>query len=293
MSKILALIAALGLCWAAAAQPHKVTVTFNAPKQVSVGRPFVVELIIDKQAIAGKARFQQDFPEGVEVEELPEYSNFAAFSFADRRLRLQWQELPDDSTFSVAYRATITDMPTAGELPLSGRFIYYTGKGEPQGVDMEARPILVAGADANVSAAYSVREFPPAELAVTEEEEEASMDSAVPITTLPFFLGTPAEPKAKLPRKLQKGLAYTVQLSASKTTVDIGALREKYKLKSIELVYTPEASFPYKYVSGIFKRYADAKRYADILRISGVDGAFIIAYSNGKQIPTKDARAME
>lgn len=87
---------------------------------------------------------------------------------------------------------------------------------------------------------------------------------------------------------LPDGIVYQIQLfvTARKATVK--------QLRGISPVFEKkQPSGKYLYVAGLFQSYADAQSALTKVKRAGLSSAYIVAYSNGKSISVKNARAKE
>ena len=105
--------------------------------------------------------------------------------------------------------------------------------------------------------------------------------------TIPGTMDFPADQDsaANFAGQSQTGLIFRVQLFALKTDKYTAAeVREKYSLN--EEVYKDFSDDWYRYTTGAFTNYADAKVMKDKMRKRGFKGAFIARYNNGVRVGT-------
>ncbi|MCD4793631.1 MAG: SPOR domain-containing protein [Bacteroidales bacterium] len=79
------------------------------------------------------------------------------------------------------------------------------------------------------------------------------------------------------------GLAYYVQLGSFSTK------KNRDDFKNIQELYADHSTAVFKYLSGIYSSYFEAKKEAVKLTASGYNKAFVTAYNNGSKISLSDA----
>lgn len=98
-----------------------VSIKVNAPPSVVAGNTIEVEVIINKGALQGFARYQLTLPNGVVA--TPLERSFADFSFRDNTLKLIWLNLPPEETITIRYALKINER-LKGDLNLLGTFSF-------------------------------------------------------------------------------------------------------------------------------------------------------------------------
>ena len=96
-------------------------ITQKAPERIDSLSSCTIELTIEKGDIKGFAKLQSVFPSGVTVEEVE--TQGATFTFAQRKMKLIWMNLPDQESFTVKYKLKVED-PETVEVPIGGTFSY-------------------------------------------------------------------------------------------------------------------------------------------------------------------------
>lgn len=97
------------------------TIEQDAPDRIDSLGTCTVNLTVKTGGVAGFAKLQYRFPEGVEVE--PVELHGATFSFQNRQMKVIWMNLPEEKEFTVSYKLKVTSGDVV-ELPLGGTFSY-------------------------------------------------------------------------------------------------------------------------------------------------------------------------
>ena len=98
-----------------------IEISQEAPDRIPTQGTCEVTLTINKGNIAGFAKFQHAFPEGVTIEEIETAG--ATFTFSDQKMKWIWMALPQEESFVIKYKLTI-DNPDLTEVELGGAFSY-------------------------------------------------------------------------------------------------------------------------------------------------------------------------
>ena len=98
-----------------------VTITQEAPDRIDTMSSCTVSVTVNKGDVEGFAKFQHLFPYGVEIE--PIETKGATFTYAQRKMKLIWMALPEEESFTIKYKLTVTD-PYVVEVDLGGTFSY-------------------------------------------------------------------------------------------------------------------------------------------------------------------------
>ena len=85
------------------------------------------------------------------------------------------------------------------------------------------------------------------------------------------------------------GAYYRVQLSANRTPIDAAAFYREVGVDREVLVEQHEGY--YKYTIGSFSTYEQAVSYKNqVDGLAEIDGSFVVAYRNGRRVPTGSVR---
>ena len=115
-----------------------VTLKMDAPNEVNAGSEFVVEITIEKNAIEGFARFQQELPAGFTAEAID--NGGADFSFEMQKVKFFWLILPSNEEIKIKYNVKV-DNTVSGDFTINGLFSYIDG--EKKSTDLEPFNIKV------------------------------------------------------------------------------------------------------------------------------------------------------
>lgn len=151
-----------------------VTVQINLPDTIEAGTEVQVDVVIDKGAVTGFARFQQDLPYGLTARALN--SANADFSFQDRKVRLIWLKLPAEDQLTFSYIITVNERLT-GKTDLTGRFSYIENN-ERQSVDLQPR-LLAINPSSHVDPSMIVDIHDYARLAASDPPEGATQVACI------------------------------------------------------------------------------------------------------------------
>lgn len=95
--------------------------TLNTPTTVDAGTEFEVEVVLNKGAIEGFARYQQKLPIGLTAQVVE--SSAGNFSFEDQNIRVIWLSLPTGKEIRLKYKIKV-DQRLSGNFDLKSTFSY-------------------------------------------------------------------------------------------------------------------------------------------------------------------------
>lgn len=124
---------------ASALLPAEISIEDNLPAQVTTDSTYLVEITLNKGALFGFAKFQQDLPVGFDVE--PVETAEASFTYSDEKIKFIWMALPETETIKLSYKLT----PRAGAPAngiVEGKFSYIE-ENERKSFDMPNKTITV------------------------------------------------------------------------------------------------------------------------------------------------------
>ncbi len=99
----------------------KIKINQSFPSGIKAGDEFTVTLNIQKSAIKGFARLQQDLPKGFTAFEIE--SKGADFIFENQRINFIWVNLPIENDFTIAYKIK-TDKNIIENQIVNGEFVF-------------------------------------------------------------------------------------------------------------------------------------------------------------------------
>lgn len=120
-----------------------ITVTQNIPSSAKSDSEFTVELVINKGAIGGFAKLQQDLPEGFTA--VQDDNNGASFTFSNQAVKFIWMSLPSDKEFKVKYKVKVA-AGISGDKIIAGKFSYVSDNVK-QSIDIAPSTITVIGTE--------------------------------------------------------------------------------------------------------------------------------------------------
>jgi hypothetical protein len=119
--------------------PGDVSISLQAPSEVTAGTEFEVVITLNKSELEGFSRFQQNIPPGLEA--ISASSANADFSFSENRLRLIWLRMPQQNEVTVTYKIKV-DQRLKGTFDLGGKFSYIDNN-ERRSVDITPQYITI------------------------------------------------------------------------------------------------------------------------------------------------------
>lgn len=265
----------------------QVTATQKIPAAAMPGTEFTIETIINRGSVTGFMKFFQEIPEGLIASEIE--SKNGTFSFADGGAKIIWITPPNDETFTVSYKITV-NAGVSGIKNLPGKISYITNN-ERKVFDLEPKTIMIGTATPPVK-----KEIP----LTNPGEFKTPAVKTTPVTTTTTVVTTPVNPPKTTPVPTEKKEPVknpttnpatftkvpTSALPASTGKVykvQIGAFSAKPKIDGVPEISTfvLENGIT-KYFSGNFSTYEDALKRKKEMIEKGFQGAFIVAFENGK-----------
>ncbi len=176
MIKSLYALSVLALGTLALSAQDAVTVSMNAPAEVTAGQEFLVTVDIDKGNLEEFSRFQQELPAGFTA--VQDNSGSADFSFDNQRVRFIWLKLPPEPKLGITYRVKVHER-LKGTLNLAGEFSYVENN--------ERKSIAVDRAVINVAPSPDVpadKQVEIASFASVMASEKATMTSGIEVSCI-------------------------------------------------------------------------------------------------------------
>ncbi len=262
----------------------------QTPYVSRTGNDILVHLLVYKKNMNKFAKIEERIPEGFEARSME--SRDGLFTFKDGIAKFVWMNLPEVPGFKISYRLLPTEGKSISDLSIDGTLSYIE-----EGRNVEVKIIqqdidLQTVNDANmesVVAAVMGGEQVPAETRPREEVKPPPVREPE-VEKPPVRTGTSAAasgiPKDQL-LPVSDGVYFRVQLAATKHFRDVNQAFGKYRLsKPVFVEYTQEY---YKYTAGSFSTYSQAREFKNFMTSSGIQGAFIVGYRNGRRIDIMDA----
>ncbi len=247
---------------------------------VTSGEVFAVNLRINKGSYTGPAKLVQRFPKDFTA--LEASSTNGRFTFSNRNVLIEWDNMPADSMISYTYYVRI-EKDVVGSQTITGRFEYeendkwntvrfnnyiFADKTAKQILDEKVkRPVELNEVKENEVKEKEVKE----EKRVAEKTKTKVPDKSLNID--PLILKDPVG-----------DIEFRIQCGAFKDSDQGGAkLIERYGIT--ENVREVLENGWYKYTVGSFTSYVDAVNYKNsFIKKTKLYTVFIVAYKNGKRV---------
>jgi hypothetical protein len=279
------------------ASSQDLTATQNIPATVTPGTDFTVEISINRGTVTGFMKFFQEIPQGCTATDID--SKSGSFTFSDNGAKIVWISPPTETTYTVSYKVSVPQ-GVSGTKTFGGK-ISYISNNERKAFDLETKTVIIgnsipvtktetptnpvtASEKTTTTPAIVVKENTNTTLPATTTEKKVAVTqpTTTPIvtkkeTTEPTTKSTTIPVSSKVPTT-------AVPSSVGKTyRVQIGAYASKPKIDGIKEISTfvLENGIT-KYFSGNFNTYEDAVIRKKEMIEKGFQGAFIVAFENGK-----------
>lgn len=269
-----------------------ITATVKTVNAAAPGKEFTVEILVNKPGVNGFMKYFQDLPLGYVATDVD--SKGGNFTFADNGAKVIWISPPNVDQFTLIYKIAVP-ADAVGSISIGGKISYVVGN-ERKALDIEGQVITIGKGGAATPAPVKtetpvVKEStpPPAEskpvvIVETPKPVPPAEEKPKPAEEKP----KPAEPKKETPVVVNtppsKAPATASAIIPGRTyRVQIGAFSQKPQIEGV-----PEPTTLLldngmtKYFSGNFKTYEEANRRKKEMLERGFQGAFIVAFENGK-----------
>lgn len=233
-----------------------VSVVMSKPNDLKSNSTFDVQLRINKSSLNEKARLQQTLPLGMTA--VNKNSSGALFNFQDQVVSYNWDKLDSEaSIINLEYTITTKDL-SESEYIIPG-VLFYDKNGKESVVQFRESFII------------TMPVLSKTEIVVIEPKPES----------LPI-----------IETNNVNGLVYKVQLQA--IYGGKSSPKSVAKANNLSMPVEEEVIGAYtKYTAGNFTNYEDAKVLKDQVRAGKNQGAFVVAYYNGKRISINEAMELQ
>lgn len=248
---------------------------------VTAGEVFAVNLRINKGTYKGPAKLVQRFPDNFTA--LEASSTNGRFSFSNRNVLIEWDDMPSDSMISYTYYVRI-EKDVVGSQTVTGRFEYeeknkwntvrfnnyiFADKSPGQIIEEKTEKNQDRYKEENDKIIKETREENK-KTNIKKTKTEASKNN---LSIDPLILKDPVD-----------NIDFKIQCGAFKDS-DKGGIKlvERYGIsENVSEVY--ENGW-YKYTVGSFDSYVDAVNFKNsFIKRTKLYTAFIVAYKNGKRV---------
>lgn len=291
---------------------RKVTCIRQTPYKSRTGNDIMVNLLVYKRDMNKFAKIEEQIPSGFQAFAIE--SRDGLFTYKDGVAKFVWMNLPEEPGFTVSYRLVPEASKNIDDLEIEGKLSYIL-EGRNIAVDVTQMDVYLDGiSNANIEALMvsleSGEELPAGKPVQTEQEETPVAQVENPVVqeeTPPVREEKPAVKEEKpvvretqtvstgssrIPDRqrlpVQDGVYFRVQLAAAASFSDVDETFAANNLSRSVLVERHEGL--YKYTIGSFSTYDQANSARESAVSRGIDGAFVVAYRNGKRINVMDAK---
>jgi hypothetical protein len=254
--------------------PIAVTASRKMPKDAKPGDEFTVEVTINKGALKGFARYQDVMPEGFTASAGD--SKGGTFSFLDQKAKIVWDNIPADEQIVISYKVKVG--PNAlGDQNIDGLFSYVEND-EPKKIVLTPTMITIdKGKDV-------VTNNPPPPPPPDTSNKTVVVNNPPPP---PDNTNNGNNNKQEVPPP-STGVSYKVQICAAHSgPVNVSYFQNKFNISKRVNIENHEGWF--KYTTGSFNVYKDARDSREDLRQKGAYDAFVTAYNKGTRITVQEA----
>lgn len=270
-----------------AAFAQEITASQKIPASALPGTDFTVETTINKGTATGFMKFFQEIPAGFTAADIE--SKGGSFTFADGGAKVVWISPPSDPIFTISYKVTVAG-GISGLQSMPGK-ISYISNDERKVFDFPATSIIIGTAGTPVKKEIPSTNPTPAQ-ATQGVKTTPVTTTTTPVATAPPVKKDPPPPPVKKDpvTPTQPATFSKVPTTALPATsigkmyrVQIGAFAAKPKIEGVSEITTVVLDNGItKYFSGNFPTYEEAlKRKKEVIE-KGFQGAFIVAFENGK-----------
>ncbi len=251
---------------------------------------YLVRLLVNNPSGSKYAKIEETVPFGYIVEEVN--SNDGIVSHAASTVKFIWMKLPETTEFEVVYRLVPKQNEPQGDMIIDGMLTYTAGN-DNRIVEIKEMDIYLSEmSQAQKRNLLATGAIP----ARTGRSNANATKQAEPVKTRQPATGTsvPGSASGKVIMNTKvldygSGAYYRVQLSANRTAFDAVSYYREVGVDREVLVEQHEGY--YKYTIGPFSTYEQAVSYKNQMDgLSGIDGAFVVAYRGGRRVPSGSVR---
>ncbi len=269
-----------------------VSVTRILPTE-EVNGEFTVDVIINKGDLGSFIKLQDSLPSGFLAQ--PVNNDGGDWSFENGIVRIQWYS-PNKTnpTLHIQYKVIVSpDM--SGRYTIGGHVSYIENMQNklvtvvPASVQLKGNPALVTN-DPNKTQEDPIVNKTQEDPIVNKTQEDPIVNKT---QEDPIVNKTQEDPNAQNNKVTQdpqtnktEGVSYSIQIAAMQRRVATSFYKSTFSLPEVNAEQIEGLN---KYTTGSFASYQDARNSRESVRGKGVEGPFVVAYSNGKRINVKEA----
>ncbi len=298
------------------ATDSRLVVYRQVPQKAKDGSGWIVRILVKRGFVKKLARVEETIPSGYIAENVE--GKGSIFSYRSGQLKYIWMTMPEDTLFVVAYKLLPVDKNTPEPPHVTGIFSYMM-KDRPASKKIipvrEKIPLHASGKEYASLLAKLDKAAGTQRMAETsaqprrESNTTASKQSATAMTTPPATAASleknqartreetkivsenkPGQPTeiVQHPASAAEGIYFRVQVLATRNPVQIESYIRKHHIPG--KIYREEVNGLFKYTTGTFTLYKDARAFVSHLKeTTDIDSAFVTAYDNGKRISVREA----
>ena len=248
---------------------------------------WIVNVLVSRGEVTKLARVEETIPVGYMAENID--GKNAIFSFKGGIAKFLWMTLPEDPYFIVSYKLK-SQSGSIDEAPeIDGKFSFML-EDNVKNVSIIQKDIALSEMNnqelvAMLSSSGSSDKVTQKPLLILDKPKEEPKPEPVAVEKPK---PTQEKPVAQEQTKVAApGVVFKVQLLASARPIDT----DKYfSGQNVGKISSEKHENLYKYTSGNFKYYKDARSYIeDLFLNTSIEEAFVAAYNNGARITVKEA----
>ncbi len=269
-----------------AVSAQDITATVKTVSSAAPGKDFTVEITVNKAGVSGFMKYFQDLPANYSATDID--SKGGNFTFADNGAKIIWISPPGTDQFVITYKINVPAGAT-GSISVGGKFSYVMGN-ERKVFDIAPQAVNIGG---SAPAPTPVKTEPvkePVKESTPPPTETKPVVTETPKPTPVAETPKPVEPKKEAPAVVTKPTPAPVPATAAAASipgrtykVQIGAFTQKPHIDGVSEPSTLLLDNGMtKYFSGNFKTYEEAVKRKKEMLDKGFQGAFIVAFENGK-----------
>ncbi|MCD6201562.1 MAG: hypothetical protein J7K46_07130 [Bacteroidales bacterium] len=298
------------------AADSRLVVYRQKPEKAKDGSGWIVRILVKRGFVKKLARVEETIPSGYIAENINGKSSI--FSYRSGKLKYIWMTMPEDTIYVIAYKLVPVDKNAAEPPIVTGTFSYMmndrpavkkiipvqekiplhaSGKeyaslvakldksaGSPMTAETPAKPLQKNNTVGSTQTA-TVSTNPPSSTVSQEKKPAGNREETKLVSE-----NKPGQPTeiVQHPATTAKGIYFRVQVLASRNPVQIESYIRKHHIPG--KIYREKVNGLYKYTTGTFALYQDARAFARHLKeVTDIDSAFVTAYDNGKRISVREA----
>lgn len=301
--------------------PEKTDSTSNPSAQVNVTRvvptepvngEFLVDVTIQKGDLTSFIKLQDSLPEGFSAQ--PIAKDGGDWSFENGVIKVQWYNpVKTNPTLHVQYKVIVSPDMT-GTYTIRGHVSYVENMGnklitiDPATIQLKENPALADNdkttnndktqSDPVVTNDQTNTNKTQNDPVVTNDQTNNNKTQNDPVVTNDQTNKTQSDPVVNNTQNTNtainqdpqtsktSGVTFAIQIAAMQRLVPVTYYKNTFGLP---VVNAEQVDGLNKYTTGSFTTYQDARNGRETVKAKGVQGPFVVAYSNGKRITVQEA----